>query len=189
MTERENFFEVYHHGKPEWTPNLFYTYYGCLPSCLNNKGVPGVGGTDMFGAEWVCTEDTGFQATPDPRKKLIDIDDFCDWREYIRFPDVDSLDWAAAAARDLAGFNRDELVLEMNTMEGNFNRLQSLVGVAEAFILLLEEPDACMEFFEEYTKFSNAVNDRIITYYKPDLLYALRNHPAYIPLWPHRDAL
>ena len=171
MTERENWFEVYNHGKPEWTPNLFDTYHYVETSAFANKGYgpDGRGGIDLYGVEWICTEDTGWMATPNPRKILFDFEDIENWRDYVQFPDVDSVDWAAAAKRDLEGFNRDEKVLVLWSFEGNFNRLQSMVGTAEALIAMVEEPEACKDFFDAHTKFLMDINDRIIEYYKPDV--------------------
>ena len=66
MTERENFFLAYNHKQPEWTPNFFSAYSPMGSSLLNNQGVPGKGGRDMFGVNWLVTADTGYQAIPDP---------------------------------------------------------------------------------------------------------------------------
>ena len=62
------------------------------------------------------------------------------------------MDWEGAA-RDLARVDRNEKVVACFGMEGNFNRLQSLMGTCEALIAMLEEPEAVYEFLEAHTKF------------------------------------
>ncbi len=167
LTERENFFLVYNHQTPAWTPNFFEAYSPVGSSLLNNQGEYMKGGTDMFGAKWLCTEDTGWQAIPDPHFHLIE--DITEWRDYISFPDLDAMDWEAAAERDLARADRENKVVACFGMEGNFNRLQSLMGTAEAMIAMLEEPEACCEFFEAYTRFKCRTIEKMAKYYKPDI--------------------
>ena len=79
ITERENFFLVYNHQKPAWTPNFFEAYAPMGCSLLNNTGEYMKGGTDMFGVKWLCTEDTGWQPIPDPHFQLID--DITEWKK------------------------------------------------------------------------------------------------------------
>lgn len=122
MTERENFLIAYHHGKPAWMPNFYDAYAPVGASVLNNQGDYMKGGKDMFGAKWICTKDTGWQAIPDPSYHVLD--DITQWKKYIEFPDLDSMDWENAAKRDLAHVDRKEKIVACFGMEGNFNRLQ-----------------------------------------------------------------
>lgn len=167
MTERENFFIAYNHGKPAWVPNFYDAYAPMGASVLNNQGDFMKGGKDMFGAKWICTEDTGWQAIPDPYYHVFD--DITEWKKYIQFPDLDAMDWEGAANRDLAGIDRNEKVVACFGMEGNFNRLQSLMGTCEALIAMLEEPEAVYDFFKAYTKFKCKTIEKIAKYYQPDI--------------------
>lgn len=167
MTERENFFIAYNHGKPQWTPCFFSAYEPMGSSLLNNQGVMGKGGRDMFGVNWLVTADTGYQAIADPNEHILE--DICNWREIVKFPDLDAMDWEGAAERDLAKVNRKEKVLAVFGMEGNFNRLQSLMGTCEALIAMLEEPDAVYEFFKAHTEFKLKTIEKYAQYYKPDI--------------------
>ncbi len=169
MTERENFFLVYNHQKPAWTPDFFTAYGPMGSSLLNNQGEYMKGGKDMFGCEWICTEDTGFQAIADPTKHIMTIDDLENWRDFIEFPDLDAMDWEGAAARDLARINREEQVVAAFGMEGNFNRLQAMMGTCDALIAMLDEPEAVADFFEAHTKFKMKTIEKIAQYYKPDI--------------------
>ncbi|MBS5522624.1 MAG: hypothetical protein KHX56_10170 [Clostridiales bacterium] len=167
LTERENFFIAYNHKKPAWVPNFYEAYAPMGASVLNNQGDYMKGGKDMFGAKWICTEDTGWQAIPDPYEHVLE--DITEWKKYIEFPDLDAMDWEGAAARDLARVDRNEKVVACFGMEGNFNRLQSLMGTCEALIAMLEEPEAVYEFFEAHTKFKMKTIEKIAYYYKPDI--------------------
>ncbi len=167
MTERENFFLAYNHKQPEWTPNFLTTYYIVKTPGLNNQGVPGKGGRDMFGANWLVTQDTGYEATPDPFDHVLE--DIADWRDVIQFPNLDDIDWEVLASRDLANYNPKEKVLCLVGMEGNFNRLQSLMGTCEAMIAMVEDPEEVAAFFQAYTEFKMKTIEKFAQYYKPDI--------------------
>ena len=169
MTERENFFLVYNHQKPAWIPDFFSSYGPMGASVLNNQGEYMKGGKDMFGCEWICTEDTGWQAIADPNKHIMTIDDIVDWKKFVEFPDLDAMDWEGAAERDLSRIDRDEQIVACFGMEGNFNRLQAMMGTCDALIAMIEEPEAVAEFFEAHTKFKMKTIEKIAKYYKPDI--------------------
>ena len=167
MTERENFFLAYNHKQPEWTPNFFSAYSPMVSSLLNNQGVPGKGGRDMFGVNWLVTADTGYQAIPDPHEHILE--DIADWRDVVHFPDLDAMDWEAAAERDLAHVDRENKVVACFGMEGNFNRLQSLMGICEAMIAMVEDPEEVYAFFKAHTEFKMKTIEKFAKYYKPDI--------------------
>ena len=83
-------------------------------------------------------------AIPDPYYHVLE--DITEWKKYIEFPDIDAMDWEGRAQRDLARIDRNEKVVACFGMEGNFNRLQSLMGTCEALIAMLEEPKQSMNF-------------------------------------------
>ena len=97
------------------------------------------------------------------------IKDITKWRDYIHFPDLDAMDWESGAQKDLAGYNRNEKLLCLFGMEGNFNRLQSLMGICEAMLAMIEEPEAVYAFFEAHTEFKCRTIEKIAKYYKPDI--------------------
>ena len=167
MTERENFIQVLRREKPKWTPCFYDAYQPMASSLINNTGEFMKGGTDMFGVTWICTADTGYQVIPDPNVCLFD--DVNNWRDYVRFPDMDAWDWETAAAKDLAGINREEKMLAVFGMEGNFNRLQSMMGTCEALMAMITDTDAVYDFFDAYTDFKIRTIEKYAKYYKPDI--------------------
>lgn len=167
MTERENALIAINHGTPKWVPNFFDAYFPMGASVLNNQGERGKGGRDMFGVNWLVTADTGYEAIPSPYEHILD--DITKWKDVIQFPDLDEMDWEGAAKSSLAGYNREEKLLAIFGMEGNFNRLESLMGIEEALISMYTEQDAVMEFFEAHTEFKVRTIEKIAQYYKPDI--------------------
>lgn len=167
VTQKENFLMAWRHEKPLWVPNFEDAYCPVAGSCINNKGVPGVGGPDMFGQVWICTKETEWMATPDPTVPPI-IEDITEWKDVISFPKMEELDWEGAAARDLAHADRSKMIVATG-MEGNYNRLQGLMGTSEALIAMLEEPEAVYEFFDAYSAFKCEHIKMYAKYYQPDI--------------------
>jgi len=167
MTERENALLAIHHGKPEWIP-CFYTAYhpmGC--SLINDQGERGKGGRDLFGSLWLVTADTGYSTIHSPNEHILD--DVRDWRNIVKFPDLDSMDWAGGAARDLQGTDRENKLVCLFGITGEFNRFEALMGTPQAMVAMVDEPEACREFFDAYADFKVAILEKLGRYYKPDI--------------------
>ena len=167
MTERENFMLMMNGEKPEWIPCFYSSYDPVGSSLLNNQGEYMKGGKDMFGVEWICTPDTGYQAIADPRKHLLE--EMEGWQDVIHFPDVDEWDWETAAKNDLARTSGSEKVLCCFGMEGNFNRLESILGIENAMMAMIEEPEEVLEFFKAHTDWKCKTIEKLAKYYKPDI--------------------
>ncbi|MBE6018478.1 MAG: hypothetical protein E7233_12900 [Lachnospiraceae bacterium] len=167
LTEKENFMMAYNHGIPAWVPNFEDAYCPLPGSCINNKGVPGVGGPDMFGTKWICTKETEWMATPDPKAPPV-LEDITEWKDVIHFPKMSEMDWEGAAARDLAYADRTKMI-SVSGMEGNYNRLGALMGTTEALMAMIEEPEAVYEWFDAYTNFKCEHIKMYAKYYKPDI--------------------
>ena len=125
------------------------------------------GGRDMFGVNWLVTADTGYQAIADPREHLFD--DVSRWEEFVRFPDLDAMDWETAAAADLESVNCEEKMVAFFGIEGNYLRLQSMMGICETMAAMMEEPEAIYDFFEAYTDFKIRSIRKVAQFYKPDI--------------------
>lgn len=171
LTEKENLLRVHRREIPEWIPQNFACTQLFSPSCYKSQGDPGVGGTDLFGCKWIVEDSAPTGAIPDPRIHIVpDVDDMPDWRDYVTLPDVDSMDWEAAAHADLAKMDRENKVIATNILDGNFNRLQAILGSCETLIAMLEEPEAVLDFFDYHTNLKIKMLDKIAYYYKPDII-------------------
>lgn len=171
LTEKENLRLVHNRQIPEWIPQNFAAIQLFSPSCYLSQGNPGRGGTDLFGAKWIVESNAPTGAIPDPRFHIIpDVEDLPRWRDFLTLPDVDGMDWAGAAHRDCAGFDRENKMLCTNILDGNFNRLQAIMGTCEALIAMLEEPEAVLDFFDYHTNLKIRMLEKIVDHYRPDII-------------------
>ena len=79
------------------------------------------------------------------------------------------MDWVGGSRQDLAHVDRDNKVVCMFTLTGNFNRLEAFMGTCEAMIAMYEEPDEVNALFTAYTDFKLKVIEKYAEYYKPDI--------------------
>ena len=171
LTEKENLRLVHQRKIPQWIPQNFAAVQLFCPSCYQPHGAPWQGGTDLFGAKWIVESNAPTGAIPDPRFHIIpDVEDLPNWRDFLTLPDVDAMDWAAAARRDCAGFDRQNKMLCTDVMDGNFNRLQAIMGTCEALIAMLEEPEAVLDFFDYHTDLKIKMLGKIMDHYRPDII-------------------
>lgn len=171
LTEKENLRLVHRREIPEWIPQNFAAVQLFCPSCYLSHGIPGQGGTDLFGAKWIVESNAPTGAIPDPRFHIIpDVEDLPNWRDYLTLPDVDAMDWAGAAQRDCAGFDRENKMICTDILDGNFNCLQAIMGTCEALIAMLEEPDAVLDFFDYHTDLKIKMLEKIVDHYRPDII-------------------
>lgn len=171
LTEKENYLRMVRRAGPEWIPQNFAALQLFSPSCYLSQGIPGQGGTDLFGAKWIVESNAPTGAIPDPRFHIIpDVEGLPNWRDHLTLPDVDAMDWAGAARRDSVDFDRENRLLCTNVLDGNFNRLQALMGTCEALIALLEEPEAVLDFFDYHTNLKIRMLDKIVEHYRPDIV-------------------
>jgi len=168
MNQRENFFAMIEGKKPEFIPNSMEAYKMCGFISASLIESPLQGGVDSFGVNWVVTKEG---AMPEPNKFMFE--DIADWKEHVHFVDLDSLGIEAAAAKELEDFNqnnRNEVVVNLFSPCGLFERMAAFMGFENALCSLVEDPDACRGFFEALADFRIACHNRIIDAYQPDVL-------------------
>jgi hypothetical protein len=168
ITDRENALLAISHQKPYWTPCFMEVYDPVGVSLLRDQGERGKGGRDLFGSNWLVTRDTGFQTIHDPNEHILP--DIESWRDVIKFPDIDQMDWAGAAARDTAHLDRLNKLTCFISLTGCFNRLEALMGTCEALIAMYDNPDEVNNFFTAYTDFMVKIIDKSFQYYQPDII-------------------
>lgn len=120
-------------------------------------------GQDGFGI-WYRVEETSFSA-PSPDTQVAPVlKDITEWRKYVTMPDVEAVNWEEMSAKDLADVD-DTKFLNMSIGHGMYERLHFLMGMSEANIALLEEPDCIDDFFTAYFDLKIKVVDKIAQYY------------------------
>lgn len=170
MTFRENYLRVLHHKKPEFTPVFFVSTGSCGFGAKNGpwfeKG-PAGGGKDGFGVEWAAPSSGGGAPTPAAHSAVLD--DITEWESKVHFPDVDSFDWAAEAAKDLENVDREQVVVDFGSGNGVWERLLALLGTEEAFYSMIVEQDAVNALFSRITDYKIKIAEKVKKYYQADV--------------------
>lgn len=174
LSFRENTLLAYQHKEPEFMP-LASDRDNCFPSgedfiretsCVRHPSRQ-VQGYDWFGQSWTYEPNIG-GATPTPGKPLIT--DITEWRDYMKFPDLSKLDWEGYAARDTANWDRQNRLSCVTIGIGMWERMFSVMEFQDALCALMEEPEACYDFFGAVADHKIRLHQYIIKYYKPDIL-------------------
>lgn len=128
------------HKKPLWMPHL-YADSQMVVSRNSRDGVPkDREGYDWFGTYYKYSDKIGINM---PYGGVFDC--VTEWREKVKFPDLDAIDWLT----ELEGFVRDESrALFMRMSNGIFERLHAFEGFEQALVDMYTEPEECRALFE-----------------------------------------
>ena len=170
MNLKENYMRALNHQSTEFVPT-FFTATRSVGFGANNgpwfeKGPEG-GGIDGFGVCWVTPASGGGAPIPKPDEFILD--DITQWKEVVKFPDLDSFDWEAAAAKEMEGCDREQSVVDYGCGNGIVERLAALMGFEGALYSLLAEPEACNEFFTAVTDYKIKIAEMAAKYYAADV--------------------
>jgi hypothetical protein len=179
MTEKENFMKVIKGETPEWVPR----YYGgkdpyatkpqqtagimssAIPTTIINKGK---GRVDVFGVEYVATEDTGWQQLPVPGKFIMD--DVRYWRNVVRLPDLSGIDWDYMCKKDMEKLNKEAQESALTYGAGGFFMpLMNMMGFTEGLCALAEEPEAVKEMLDYMCNWYCAILEKTMDRYPVDI--------------------
>lgn len=188
LSKRDNALIAYSHGIPEFVP-CFYTDVCRFQAYPEGERYCGLNsGKDWFGVEWVY-EPNVHAPMPVHGKELLH--DILNWREVVKFPDLEAIDWKKQAATDIRtdfmGMIRGEglvpyadghSVLEVDgvrncmVINGMFERLHAFMGFENALVALIMEPEECFEFFSAMADFKIAYFKKIVEHYPVDVINA-----------------
>ncbi len=166
LSPRENLLNMYNHRPTEYVPSTFLDQKGFGVFDPIEKGDPAKGGYDGFGVRWVTPRSAGGAPIPAPNEFVLT--DITKWKEQVTFPDLDSVDWEERARVETAPFSREEKVFDYSNGNGVFERLGALMGIEEALIAMIEEPEAVNDLFTAITDFKIKYAEKVAKYYKPD---------------------
>jgi hypothetical protein len=170
LTPKENYLLVMNHQVPERIPNSRLDVSDYIPLEIAERA-PGDGsfeqrfggtGLDWFGVHWVFQASAGASMV-DPEYPHM-LEDVTRWKAEVKFPDLEAFDWAAMAKRDASRFDPNKLGC-ITILNGMFERLHSLMGMAEACCALLMEPTAVFDFFGAITEHKLKLMEKIIAHY------------------------
>ncbi len=161
MTPRENFIHFLRKEPYEYTPTS-NDMLNFAPEEICDNVARGLvwqqepftgkfGGKDLFGVEWFYDERCHGSMEVG---HLFDVDDIEDWRDYVKFPDLDAIDWEGAAKRNAEMLKTDKIIHTI-VYTGFVERLYSFFGVADAAIALVDEEmqDYVKEIFDALSDF------------------------------------
>lgn len=188
MTARENCLLAYQHKVPNYIPT-FFTDIGLFQACPEMERYCGnTEGVDYWGCHW--TYESNIHApVPTPNRYLFT--DIADWKEKLRFPDLDAIDWENQAEVDIRTdfiayvsgyglvprsdgttcYDGDKAVVCM-VINGIFERLHACMGFENALMALATDPESCKEFFKAMADWKIKYFKKIIKYYKVDIINA-----------------
>lgn len=167
ITSKENMLLALNHQKTEWVPSVgeMITCGGAAETFENG---PVGGGMDGFGVKWVTTRSSGGQGTPAPGH--CQFDDVADWEDKVVFPDLDAFDWEEAARIQLSVGDTSTRLVEYQCWNWSFLRLTHLMGFENALCAMIEDPDACLAFFDAVADYKIRLAERAVHYFKPDTI-------------------
>ena len=121
------------------------------------------GGLDMFGIEWVFMPAVGGSMEVECERLLEDVND---WKEVVKFPDVDSWDWEGSAELNKDYIDPDKFIQPW-LYTGWFERLISFMGFEEAAVALLDEDqeDAVRDLMMALSDTYNDIIDHYVKYF------------------------
>lgn len=169
LSYKENALLALQHKEPEYLPMITdiqtYTPLGMDYVC-EYTNVPGEA-LDWFGQSWTFEPAIG-AANPTPGKHLVE--DITTWRDVMKFPDLSKLDWKGHAEKDTANWDREHRLTRINDVFGPWERMFSVMEFQEALCALMEEPEACYDFFGAVADHKIRMYEYIIDAYKPDII-------------------
>ncbi len=105
---------------------------------------------------------------PTPGRALLG--DITKWRETVKFPDLDAVDWNAIADKWGVLKDRDKIANYYLIPQGIFERTHALMGFEQALIALYEEPEAYEELVEALTCYKIKLYGKLIDYMGADAI-------------------
>ena len=129
ITERENLLRVAQGLEPAWVPRKGIVPFADedpekhKPSCMSAMPMPLLfpprrgengGRIDIFGVEYEPTDSTMGLELPIPNKFLLD--DIRKWRDVIKTPSLEGIDWRAVAEKSVEHIDRSECCVDRKSV-------------------------------------------------------------------------
>lgn len=151
--------------KPNWLPQLWAEGVAISSSCVNEKPLTH-DGYDWFGVHWTFDPAAPGGGAPavTPRKPLGT--DITKWKEEIKFPGLNTLDWKADGEAKKKAHAPSKMSIVRNS-GGPFERFWQLYSTETALVSMVEEPEACFELLSAIADFKIEMYKKIFQYYGP----------------------
>lgn len=166
MTEKECHKLALEHKETPWVANKRFQDI-TMPSCIREGAVSKGKCVDWFGVHYIVRDD---QPGPFPveRQELYVIQDMECWEDQLSFPDLDKIDWAAAAEKDTATWDREGHLSSITLINGMLESLEVLAGFENALCYIMTNEEEVLAFNQRIADYKIALIERVHKYYKPD---------------------
>lgn len=169
MTPKERVLAFFRNEPVDELPGDDGIYVLFNPSAYHERPPFVQSGIDWFGVPWK-REDSVDALAPD-HSVPPQMEDICDWREIVKFPDLDAWDWNKVEEIDhISDIDRENKVFEIMFVNGPFERLHMLMGFENALCALITDPEEVTAFFDAFMEWKIRLMEKVIQYYKPDVL-------------------
>ncbi|AEF86821.1 putative veratrol:corrinoid protein metyltransferase [Treponema primitia ZAS-2] len=177
LTEKENYLMCLRGEQPEWVPR--YTMFqipGQAPvaSIILAPGLLSqyrrVGGKDVWGVNYVRTYEAGNAQIPEPNNFILK--DIRKWRDVIKAPSLEGIDWEDMVKKDLEYYkvDRSQTAVALNMQVGFFQNLMAFMGFTEGLMAFHEEPEEVKALLNYLCDFYVAVQSKYVDILKPDVI-------------------
>lgn len=165
ISPRENLMRVLNGEKPMWMPDLYEDAQMCsAKSSRDMAPTKSAAGVDWFGTNYVFSKEIGINM---PNGGVFDC--VTEWREKVKWPDLDAIDWS----HDADDFVRDEnKALYMRMSNGIFERLHAFEGFEQCLLDMITETEECRALFERLADYKIALFNHIRDVFPLDFIIA-----------------
>ena len=181
ISPRENFWRLTNGEGPLWMPHT-KEFMVFTPSCVSDCWARGMvskpgppipsekfGGKDMFGVEWEYEESVRGSMV---RPGAPFVPELEHWEDYVAFPDIETWDWAGAAA-EAAELGNEGSIVKVVFFTGLFERLMSFVGTTDAMIGLVDEDvkPAIHRLFDRLCRLYDSIFTKFKQYFHAEVIW------------------
>ena len=151
MLPKENMLRAIRRDDPAWVPCGPEATWTIEPPILER---PTDTGYDAFGVHW--TFEVGAEGGTYPTSGKPMITDLSHWRDQLSIPDVSAADWETIADA-VASVDRDQYLLQGFVHMGLFERSYLLLGMEDALVNYVLEPEAMFDLLGALAEYKIAV--------------------------------
>lgn len=178
MNSKENWLAIFKGEDADRIPYAWEPFIGEMDGCflldpqfLSDQVPYGGSGKDSWGVEWMWHE-----GAPGPHPVVnaenAVIKDIEHWKEQLVVPDPSKLDWGPVSEY-AKNIDRDEHLVISFTNQGLFERSHALMGMEEALVAYMTNPDEMYELIGAICDFKIQMADLLAEYTQPDIMLYL----------------
>jgi|GEM_PF-3113254 len=166
MTSKENMELIFQHKQPEWIPHFGDETYS-VRDYIVERPIRATG-YDAWGCHWIsCPDSLGYTF---PDIKDVKFSELSEWREKVKFPDLENLDSSSMVEGAKAYTGRDSKLLQYISLNGIFERSHILMGFENLLVQCMENPDEFSEFLRALAGHKISLFQKVYDICRPDVL-------------------